>query len=116
MPAPEKLSAFVTSCVGCTTAASLEALEECIAIGRDIGYRTFARKVGAAAIAELHERLGYARCGLTLRNDPYVSFTLSTFGGVRCAVLIWSATEFVYVAPRDMDRVWPLLGADELAA
>lgn len=85
---------FVTDCVSAQGDDITLMQERAI----PISYRTFASRLGPAAIKQIRQRFGYSKngTGLTLTKDWAVSFYRSTYRGVRCYYMQHSRIEYVY--------------------
>ena len=85
---------FVTDCVS----AQGDDITLMQAVAIPISYRTFASRLGPAAIKQIRQRLGYSKNGngLALTKDWAVGFHRSTYRGVRCYYMQHSRIEYVY--------------------
>lgn len=83
----------------------LEAHQAMLHDSIDVTYETFRRNVGAHSLGEWAEAHGYvrdARHGLTLKKDWHVNYSRSTWNGVKCYYLTWSAFEFIWRGRNDL--------------
>jgi hypothetical protein len=71
----------------------------------DVTYETLRRNVGAHSLdgwAAAHGYVKDARHGLTLKKDWHVNYSRSTWNGVKCYYLTWSAFEFIWRGRNDL--------------
>ena len=94
---------FLTDCIG----SDANSIQDMVESARQITYATLLRHVDVADLESLFPGYDWRpgpNATLRMKNDWAVSFWRSTYQGLPCYYINWSAIEFIFVRGEDLNR------------